>query len=222
MESSCPPLDPGDLWTPRQRQVLEAALTLLMEAGDRLTMTSVARRARCSKETLYKWFGDRAGLLTAVVQWQASKVRVTPLGPASLDLASLTDRLEQFARDWLTVISSPTSAALNRLAAGQARTGESDLGTIVLANGRFALAARLKPVLEAGKQAGFLHYSDSEEAFRTFFGLVGRDVQIRVLLGETMTLDAAEIGRDAHRSTRQFMALYGAKSGAADSRSRSH
>ena len=60
--------------TPRQQAVLDAALALLVEEGDQLTMTAVARRASCSKETLYKWFGDRDGLLTATVQWQASKV----------------------------------------------------------------------------------------------------------------------------------------------------
>lgn len=44
-----------ETFTPRQQQVLTAALDLLVEQGDRLTMTSVARRASCSKETLYKW-----------------------------------------------------------------------------------------------------------------------------------------------------------------------
>jgi len=43
-----------EIFTPRQQQVLTAALDLLVEQGDRLTMTSVARRASCSKETLYK------------------------------------------------------------------------------------------------------------------------------------------------------------------------
>ena len=62
----------SDTFTPRQQAVLTAALDLLVEAGDGLTMTAVARRASCSKETLYKWFGDRDGLLTATVQWQAA------------------------------------------------------------------------------------------------------------------------------------------------------
>lgn len=200
-------------WTPRQGEVLDAALALLMEEGDRFTMTSVARRASCSKETLYKWFGDRAGLVTAVVQWQASKVRVDPLGSGTLDLVSLTARLELFAHDWLTVISSPTSIALNRLAVAHSNAHKSDLGAIVLANGRFALARRLKPVLEAARRAGVLQFEESEEAFRTFFGLVGRDVQIRLLLGDGERPDADEIQRDAERATRQFLALYGTRTG---------
>ena len=50
-------------------------------------MTAVARRASCSKETLYKWFGDRDGLLTATVQWQAAKVRVPQVDRRHLDRA---------------------------------------------------------------------------------------------------------------------------------------
>ena len=92
----------GEELTARQKDVLDAALRLLVEEGDRLTMTAVARRASCSKETLYKWFGDRDGLLTATVQWQAAKVRVPPVDRKRLDLASLRASLERFASDWLT------------------------------------------------------------------------------------------------------------------------
>ncbi|MBN8849233.1 MAG: TetR/AcrR family transcriptional regulator, partial [Sphingomonas sp.] len=90
--------------TERQKQVLDAALSLLVEAGAGMTMTGLARRASCSKETLYKWFGDRDGLLTATVQWQAAKVRMAPLERGRVDAASLASTLERFAADWLTVI----------------------------------------------------------------------------------------------------------------------
>jgi len=199
--------------TSRQRDVLDAALRLLVEEGDNLTMAAVARRASCSKETLYKWFGDRDGLLTATVRWQASKVRVAALNRAGLDLASLTASLEGFASDWLRVISSDTSIALNRVAVSHAGSGKDDLGRIVLENGRFALARRLTPVLEAGREAGLLDFGDAETAFRTFFGLVGRDVQIRLLLGDRLEPTEAEIGGDARRATQQFLALHGAKTG---------
>ena len=211
-------IDTSETLTERQKAVLDAALRLLVEEGDNLTMTAVARRASCSKETLYKWFGDRDGLLTATVQWQASKVRVVPVDGERLDLASLTASLEGFAADWLKVISSDTSIALNRVAVGHAgsfkrRPGKDDLGAIVLENGRFALARRLKPVLLAGKQAGLLDFTDAETAFRSFFGLVARDVQIRLLLGDRLELTEAAIGGDAVRATQQFLALFGAKTG---------
>jgi AcrR family transcriptional regulator len=211
-------IDDADALTERQKAVLDAALRLLVEQGDQLTMTAVARRASCSKETLYKWFGDRDGLLTATVQWQASKVRVAAVDGKDLDLASLTQSLERFASDWLKVISSDTSIALNRVAVGHAvssrrKDGKADLGAVVLENGRFALARRLKPVLEAGRRVGLLDFADAETAFRTFFGLVARDVQIRLLLGDRLELTEAAIGGDAARATQQFLALFGATHG---------
>lgn len=203
----------GDGPTARQQDVLDAVLRLLVEEGDRLTMTAVARRASCSKETLYKWFGDRDGLLTATVQWQASKVRVPPVDRNGLDLASLTSSLERFASDWLRVISSDTSIALNRVGVVHAGSEKRDLGAIVLERGRFALGRRLKPVLEAGREAELLEFDDAETAFRTFFGLVARDVQIRLLLGDRLELTEAGIDGDAVRATQQFLALHGAKTG---------
>ncbi|HEV7337097.1 MAG TPA: TetR/AcrR family transcriptional regulator C-terminal domain-containing protein [Bosea sp. (in: a-proteobacteria)] len=195
--------------TPRQLAVLDAVLGLMVEKGDQLTMAAVARRASCSKETLYKWFGDRDGLLTATVQWQASKVRAGNYDRQKLDALSLRDSLIRFAVNWLEVISSPTSIALNRLAISHAATHESNLGGIVLANGRFAIGERLRPLLEDGREAGLLDFDDAETAFRTFFGLVGRDVQIRLLLGDALKLSAAEIERDAARAADQFLALHG-------------
>ena len=63
-------------FTPRQSAVLAEALRLLVEGGDKaLTTAGLARAANCSKESLYKWFGDRDGLLSAMISFQASKVR---------------------------------------------------------------------------------------------------------------------------------------------------
>lgn len=202
----------GETLTARQQAVLDAVLSLMVEKGSGLTMTAVARRASCSKETLYKWFGDRDGLLTATVQWQASKVRAGNYDRQKLDAGALRESLKRFAANWLEVISSPTSIALNRIGVSQAASRDGNLGSIMLANGRFAIGERLKPVLEAGREAGLIAFDDTETAFRTLFGLVGRDVQIRLLLGDPLTLSKAEIARDAERATEQFFTLYGTAS----------
>jgi AcrR family transcriptional regulator len=195
--------------TARQQAVLDATLAALVEEGDALTMSSVSRRASCSKETLYKWFGDRDGLLTATVRWQASKVNVPLVDKATLNQAALVSTLENFARDWLAVISSGTSIALNRVAVSHAGSGKSKLGEVVLKNGRNAMGLRLEPVLLAARDAGLLAFEDVGEAFRTYFGLVLRDTQIRLLLGDELPLSASQISTEAHRATAHFMALYG-------------
>jgi len=217
IDTSNPPIE---AMTERRRAVLDAVLALLVEKGAAaLTMTAVAQRARCSKETLYKWFGDRDGLLTETVRWQASKVRAGAYDREQLDAGALRDSLARFAANWLGVISSTTSVALNRVAIGQAET----LGGLVLANGRFAIGERLKALLEDARAAGLIAFDDAEEAFRTFFGLVGRDVQIRLLLGDRPPMTEAVILGDAARAADQFLALYGpAKPPAPAGQSRLH
>ena len=54
-------------FSPRQREVLDAVLALMVEEGTGFSTARVARRARCSKATLYKWFGDRHGVRRARV-----------------------------------------------------------------------------------------------------------------------------------------------------------
>ncbi len=201
--------DTDEAFSPRQREVLDAALELMLQAGDGLTMASVARRASCSKETLYKWFGDRDGLLTATVQWQASKVRLPSLDRDNLDARSLEQGLADFAESWLSVLTGDISIALNGMAIAHCNSAKSGLGGIVLDNGRFAIGRRVKPVLEMARDAGLLAFDDTEEAFCTFFGLVVRDVQIRALLGDRPLPGRAAIKQGTSRAAQQFLTLYG-------------
>ena len=148
------------------------------------------------------------GLLTATVQWQAAKVRVPRVDRHRLDATTLKQSIEQFARDLLGTLAGEISVTLNRLAVTHAGEEKRGLGAIVLENGRLEMGRRLKPVLEAGRDARLLRFDSSEEAFRTFFGLVVRDVQIRLLLGDELKLTPAQIEAEALRATEQFLELY--------------
>ena len=187
----------------RQQAVLDAVLALLVEEGDQLTMDAVARRASCSKETLYKWFGDRDGLLTATVRWQASRVHAGRDAAGVLDAATLRERLLDFAVTWLDVIAGRHLGGAEshrhracRLAQGQPRRHRASERA---AGHRRAGQARAR---SGPRRPGSSPSRTARPPFRTFFGLVGRDVQIRLLLGDALDLDAAEIRRDAARARR--------------------
>ena len=207
-------LPEGADFTPRQREVLAAVLDLMVEEGDGFSLAKVCRRASCSKETLYNWFGDRDGLLTATVQWQASKVKMPGLDAAGVTAESFRAALTDFAVSWLEVITSDVSAALNRLAianAGQQSGGGNNrLGEIVRENGPLAMRRRLKPIFEIGERTGLLAFDHCELAIRAFFGLVVADWQIRKLLGEATRPSATGIQQTAERAVREFLLLYGA------------
>lgn len=195
-------------FTPRQGEVLDAALHLLVSKGDSLTMGAVTKAASCSKETLYNWFGDRDGLLTAIIRWQAAKVAMPEVDLGQLDVLRLTNSIEQFGASLLGVLTGKTSVALNRVAISRAGADGATLGKTMLHYGRFAMGRHLKPLLEAGKIAELISFTDSEAAFASFFGLLVRDVQIKLLLGDQNCLSDGQIQNQASIATKQFMRLF--------------
>ena len=122
---------------------------------------------------------------------------------------SLEAALTGFAASWLTVITGDLSIALNRAAVAHAGSGKSRLGEIVLTNGPFAMKRRIEPLLEAGSAAGLLDFADVTDAFRSFFGLVVADTQIRLLLGEASHPGEAEIINLSAQAVTKFLRLYG-------------
>ncbi|MEM7067517.1 MAG: TetR/AcrR family transcriptional regulator C-terminal domain-containing protein [Pseudomonadota bacterium] len=190
----------------REQEVLSAVLDLMVEEGDGFSMAAVAKRASCSKETLYRWYGDRDGLLTATVKWQASKVIMPEMGSGPVTLEKFSETLKLFAVSWLTVLTGEISIALNRLAVSHASNHKSNLGEIVLANGPLGMKERLRPIFEQGRQAGLIGVG-SEEGFRQFFGLVIADAQIRALLGDTSIPDRTEIEIYAEKAVDSFLRL---------------
>jgi AcrR family transcriptional regulator len=197
----------------RQSDVLAAALGLLVERGDKgLTTAAVARAANCSKESLYKWFGDRNGLLAAMIEYQASKVGASASPDAQTGVDGYRRQLTGFAGDLLTVLSGLTSLALNRLAIGEAGREDAQLGRLLIERGRRAIEKRAIRLLEAGQGAGHIRYEERGEAFTTLYGLIVGDLHVRMLLGDTVReiAGAEAIASQAARAINQFLRLYSA------------
>ncbi len=196
-------------FSPRQSAVLAEALRLLVEGGDKaLTTAGLARAASCSKESLYKWFGDRDGLLAAMISFQQSKVRTVERSGERLTAELLRDHLEVFARDLLEVLSGDVSLALNRLAIGQSSRDGSKLGRLLVEHGRRQIDKRAKALIDAGKRAGLLRFDDADQAYHTLYGLIVSDLHVRMLLGEPALKDNAI---QANRAVEAFLTLHSAQ-----------
>ncbi|WP_113165431.1 TetR/AcrR family transcriptional regulator [Rhizobium soli] len=197
-------------FSPRQNEVLEQALRLLVEGGEKaLTTSGLARAASCSKESLYKWFGDREGLLAAMIAHQAAKVRTFERSGERLSAELLREHLELFARDLLEVLSGDVSLALNRLAIGQSGPGAgpngSKLGKLLVEHGRRQIDRRAMALIDAGKRVGLLRFDNADAAYHTLYGLIVSDLHVRMLLGEPGLKDTA---RQAERAIDAFLSLY--------------
>lgn len=202
----------GAVLTERQAAVLERALGLLVEGGERaLTTAGVARAANCSKESLYKWFGDRDGLISAMITYQAGKVRTVETGAGALSVEALRQNLVVFARDLIDVLSGDVSLALNRLAIGQASREGAGLGRLLQERGRGQISRRAKALLEAGRKAKLLAFDSADEAYGTLYGLIVSDMHLRMLLGEDAAALKNEFSPRAEKAVDAFLTLHGAK-----------
>lgn len=77
-----------------EKAVLDAAEGLLTEAGySGLSMDAVARRARASKATVYRWWPTRARLLIAVYDRRKDELAIRQSGPLEADLLRLFEGL---------------------------------------------------------------------------------------------------------------------------------
>jgi AcrR family transcriptional regulator len=194
-------------FTPRQTVVLEHALRLLADGGEKaLTTGRLAHAASCSKESLYKWFGNRAGIVASMIAYQSTKVRTFSLGGRRLTARGLSDELLIFANDLLEVLEGPTSLAVNRLAIAQSADGNPRFGAMLLEKGRSQVENRAKTLLNAGRRSGLLSFDAADEAYHVFYGLVVSDRHIQALIGKASTHDRKKVARLA---VRLFLSLYG-------------
>ena len=192
--------------------VLDAVFELLVERGYQgTTMAAVAERAGSSKETLYSWFGSKQGLFTALIRRQAEATNRAV--DAALDggdhgsdpAATLT----AFATNLLRLLLGERSVALNRATIaelGGRAPGAGALATTLLAQGRHHTGPLVEAYLARLAAAGRLRIDDPAEAFQLLYGLVVRDLQIRVLLGEPPPEEAALADR-ARVAVDRFLAL---------------
>lgn len=185
----------------RRTELLDHAERLLIDGGaGAVTVDAVVAAAGCSKTTVYSWFGGRSGLVVALVERQASAVQAG-LEWALSRPAPPRQVLNRFAEDLLALLTGPVSIALNRAAATDAAVAAA-----VLAGGRHTVGPLLESYLATQHSEGLLHCPDPADAFRTLYGLVVADTQIRVLLGEP-TPSATRRRRLARTAVDRFLAL---------------
>ena len=192
---------PAEERNERRAAVIEAAFVELLEQGaDGVTMLSIARRAGASKETLYSWFGSRDGLFSAMIVSNADAT-AERVASAFEGTDEPRDTLGSFGVGLLRVLTDPRSLALNRAA-----MTNPVLASELLASGRHRVGPVVEAYLAKVSSSGALPVADPSSAFETYYGLVIRDTQIRVLLGEPAP-SAAAIRRRAAAGTDQFIAL---------------
>lgn len=159
--------------------MLDAAAAELVDLGyESVTMLGIARRAGASKETLYSWFGNKEGLLQALIEREVADAAAA-LGAALRPDAIPRRALIDGAQAMLKRATGDASVALRRAAVTSAA-----LGTFALTLER----AHIDPIIDGymARLAQLGHYliPDSGTAHRLFRSLVTADLELRILLGQ--------------------------------------
>lgn len=189
----------------RQDQIEQAAYAVLEEKGfGGTSMLAIARAAKASNETLYNWYGDKTGLFSALVRRNAAEVKAL----LQDQIAAGGDTAETLARVGpvlLQLVTSDRAVALNRAAAADP-TG--DLGRVIAAEGREAVAPLIGQVIAQGKAQGRLAYDDLAMTCETYLGLLIGDIQIRRVVGRMPQPEPEALTARADAALRNFLHLF--------------
>jgi AcrR family transcriptional regulator len=177
-----------------QRQVLlEAAGEVFLERGYAgASIDAVVERAGGSKATVYALFGNKEGLLSALIargaETLAASVDALPAG------ASLEENLHAIGRNYLHLILQPKRVALYRLVAGESGRCPH-LGDIFYRTGPQAVTTRVAAFFRVAAARGQLETDDPEQLAHFFIHALRGDHHNRVLFNPTRMPTAQEIER---------------------------
>lgn len=185
----------------RHEAIAAAAYALLAQKGyDGASMLSIAKAAKASNETLYRWYGDKQGLFTALVRENAAETEAL-LTQAIEEAAAPMDALAQVAPVFLTMLLGDRAILLNRAAAAEP-TGQ--LGAALSAGGRDVVQPLFMRLIGAATQT-----QDAQAAQLTgwFLGLLIGDLQIKRVIGVQGPLTPDEIAQRAAVALKAFHRL---------------
>ncbi|WP_242343826.1 TetR/AcrR family transcriptional regulator [Anaeromyxobacter terrae] len=193
---------------PRAAAIRRAAFEAFVEHGvSGATTDEIARRAQVSKREIYRLFGSKEVLFTELVRERASLMRRALDLPPPSDRASALETLERFGREFLTLLTAPTTVAVYRLVIGEV-TRLPELGRQLDAQGRGTVSSALTGWITLAADRGALPVPDVQRAAGSFMALLMGELPTRLMLGAVATPPDGEIRRRAALATAAFTRLW--------------
>lgn len=188
----------------RMREIEAVAYDLLTRDGyDGTSMLAVARAAKASNETMYRWYGDKNGLFESMVQVNAAEVQNT-LATLTQGTTPPLEVLGRIAPVLLTMLLGDRAIALNRAAASDP-TGA--LGKAIAQGGRETVLPLLKKVMTDAINAGELSPPAEGEIAALFMHLLVGDQQVRRIIGILAAPSPCAVEAQVKTAMAQFTAL---------------
>ena len=186
----------------RENAIADAAYAVLAEKGFAGTsMLAVARRAKASNETMYRWYGDKLGLFRALIVANAADVKALLEQSFTTDQAPL-DVLSDVGPVLLGLLVSDRAIALNRAAAADA---SGALGEVLTQAGRETIAPLVADVIRRALEVQNVQATRDDVAL--YLDLLVGDLQIRRAIGALGPLSKQDIQDRADLALVRFRAL---------------
>lgn len=165
----------------RRRSILDAAEDLFLEQGyDRVTLGAIVRRSGGSLATVYELFGNKQGLLRAVV----GRRKDEGMG-GLLDIPkdeSPTETLRRYAHQCYAFVTAPRSVALLRIVIGET-LAHPEFGREFHQDMNSGAAGLLAERFHEWTAQGRAAIDDPEAAVELFFAMVMCDAPLKAMLG---------------------------------------
>lgn len=194
----------------RKRLIEEAAYEVLSERGYRSSsMLLIAKKAKASNETLYRWYGSKQGLFTALVEENSRQVK-EDLEACLRDGDNPLDTLREFGPALLGLVTSPRAIALNRAAAAEAENnapGEK-LGDAIAAAGRLTIMPLINQLFSAAAKLGHWTEEETDSAVQTYVSLLIGDLQMRRAIGVQDALSSEQCDQRAQQALDLTLKLF--------------
>ena len=188
----------------RRVQIEQAAYDLFEQKGYAGTsMLSVAKHAKASNETLYRWYGDKHGLFMSLIDRNLSDVNAV-LQPETQTTADPAKTLQILGPKLLKLLASTRAIALNRAAAADT---SGALGQALAKGGRETVMPMIETVFQALIAKTGVKDITKSEASELYINLLVGDLQTRRMIGALAPLDGDEIQTRSNRALRLILKI---------------
>ena len=177
----------------RRRAMIEAAESLFLEQGfDATSLAAVVKRSGGSLATLYELFGNKQGLLRAIIELRDEEDRCPGYGK-DCALSPPSELLRGYAHRLYAHVTSPRAIALKRIVITEALR-DPDFARTLYEDIHLPSVRELARILSKLNEDGRADIDDPMAAASLFFAIVMADAQLRILVeGETGLLDPAAL-----------------------------
>jgi AcrR family transcriptional regulator len=188
----------------RRQAILTAAQKVFLERGyANASIDAVVELAGGSKATVYQMFGNKEGLLGALVAEGAEElahlVHELPLDGA------LEESLRAFGHGYLTLIMRPDRLALFRLTIGECGR-VPEIGDVFYRTGPQTVAKYMTEFFRSVAAAGLIETSDPERTANQFIHALRGDLYLQNLLNPTRRPTESELKRHIDFVVETFLA----------------